>query len=486
MRVLRKFYIVFFLGLCLIPLAALPIAPPQVNTENQTLSSFPSLGEGDGWNLSYLSELGNYFQDHFAFRSVLVSSYARLLDLFGTSADRGVVRGTEGWLYYANSLNDYQGIDLLSDWEIFNISHSMALAGRYLRSRNASLLAVPVPNKSSLYGEHMPYYDRYRTLLPSNLQRLYEGLEAEGVPYVDLYAFFQQEKEKGADGRLPSDGGEGSAASVGLFHPKDSHWTNIGACMAANQILTALGRNGRDPASPYLVRGDFEGDLEAMLHPWRPDLMEEAYYEAPFAYEYVTPVSSNFEPKIGTTGRGAPGSLVMYRDSFCNALLPFLSEAFGKAYYSRVIPYPLSDVEEHGADTVIFERAERFLPDTAANPPVVPGRKVKGLTGERLLDAYVATKEEGLSQYNQFLKIAGYVEEALGNEKIYLRLDGGALYEALPATLLEGEVRHPAGYILYLPVGEMPQSISVEVVVGEEVQQAPPATVTAPATAPAG
>ena len=469
MRILRKFYIVFFLGLCLIPLAALPIAPPQVNTENQTLSSFPSLREGDGWNISYLSELGNYFQDHFAFRSVLVSSYARLLDLFGTSGDDGVIRGTEGWLYYANSLNDYQGIGLLSDREIFNISHSMALAGRYLRSRNASLLVVPVPNKSSLYGEHMPYYDRYRTDLPSNLQRLYGSLLEEGVPYVNLYAFFQQEKEKG---------------EKGLFHPKDSHWTNIGACMAANQILEALGRKGRDAASSYLVREDFEGDLEAMLHPWHPDLMEEAYYEDPFAYEYVTPVSSNFEPKIETTGENAPGSLVMYRDSFCNALLPFLSEAFGKAYYSRVIPYPLTDVEEHGADTVIFERAERFLPDTAANPPVVPGRKVRGLTGERLLDAYVATREEGLSQYNQYLKIAGYLEEDLDKEKIYLRLDGGPIYEALPATLLEGEVRHAAGYILYLPIGEMPQSISVEVLVGEEVQQAPPATVTAPATVP--
>ena len=37
-----------------------------------------------------------------------------------------------------------------------------------------------------------------------------------------------------------------------------------------------------------------------------------------------------------TKADGKSGSLVMYRDSFGNALLPFIAEAFGDAYFSRL------------------------------------------------------------------------------------------------------------------------------------------------------
>ena len=59
----------------------------------------------------------------------------------------------------------------------------------------------------------------------------------------------------------------------------------------------------------------------------------------------------------------------MYRDSFGNAILPFFANSYANAYFSRGIPYQMTDLSEHQADTVIVERAERFLPEMAENPP---------------------------------------------------------------------------------------------------------------------
>lgn len=63
----------------------------------------------------------------------------------------------------------------------------------------------------------------------------------------------------------------------------------------------------------------------------------------------------------------------MYRDSFGNTLLPFFADAYANAYFSRGVPYQLSDVDTQNADTVVVERAERFLPEMAKNPPVLEG-----------------------------------------------------------------------------------------------------------------
>ena len=55
----------------------------------------------------------------------------------------------------------------------------------------------------------------------------------------------------------------------------------------------------------------------------------------------VEEISSNFDPRITTVNPVKEGSLVMYRDSFGNALLPYMADAYANAYFSRGIPYQL-------------------------------------------------------------------------------------------------------------------------------------------------
>ena len=73
---------------------------------------------------------------------------------------------------------------------------------------------------------------------------------------------------------------------------------------------------------------------------------------------------------IQTINPQASGSLLMYRNSFGNTLLPFVSNAWENVWYSQYTPYSIQlDMESCLPDTVIVERVERHLTALGQNPP---------------------------------------------------------------------------------------------------------------------
>lgn len=450
-------YIIIIFALCLIPSAGLLFTGGEESAENRSLSERPKLISEEGEvNTRWLSEVGDYFQDHFAFRSRLVTANARLRSsLFGVSADDGVIDGTDGWLYYMDSLDDYLGRNLLEDRELFNIAHSLSLMQEYAEGKGIRFLFVPVPNKNTLYGEHMPHYYGAKVSDESNRRRLLPYLDAEGVRYLDLEKSFGEREET-------------------LYHKTDSHWTNRGAGIAADEMFAALGMETRDWENrPYEVKKDFRGDLAVMLYPEDVTPEEEIYYEQGPEFQYKQEVPDNFQPKIWTEKGNGTGSLVMYRDSFGNALLPFMADGFGTAYFSRGEPFYLTDLDVNQADTLIVERVERFLPNLAKNVAVMeaPLRDIvpegepsavyeitgeadgeamlfgiKGAHGESVSEEEISCKTEGTG-----LRIEGVLgaSEVPENGRIYARINGGGVYEAFPITLGKEE-RNPFGYRLVL------------------------------------
>ena len=349
-------YSVLFFGVCLTPLVGMGLTKEEASSENRTLSAFSALKTEEGLNVNWLSDAGDYFQDHFAFRNELVTANALVNGkIFQVSTASGVIQGTDGWLYYKDSLDDYLGINQLSDRGLFNVAHTLSMMQKNFTARGKKFLFTVAPNKNSLYGEHMPYYDSLKVTEVNNLARLTPILEKERVNYTDLKSLFEAQDEV-------------------LYHERDSHWNNKGAALAADAIMTDLVKmhdSYKDEA--YEVRADHIGDLDKMLYPKALTPEDEVYYDKTTTFAYVGEVESNFDPKITTVNPVKEGSLVMYRDSFGNTLLPFFADAYANAYFSRGVPYQLSDVDTQNADTVVVERAERFLPEMAKNPPVLEG-----------------------------------------------------------------------------------------------------------------
>ena len=295
-----------------------------------------------------LDDATNYIADHFALRQEMVTANAMLqTGLLATSPAEDVIYGTDGWLYYAETLDDYQNRATLTDEEVRQIAQTIADMQAYCEARGAQFVFTIAPNKNSLYPEHMPA--RYlQSDSPGNYEKLKPLLEEYGVHYADLFTFLSEQDEI-------------------LYLKTDSHWTNRGAALAHDFLMETLGLPHTAFAQEeYTTAETHRGDLYEMLYPKGTAREAQQAYETTFSY--VSEPRTAEDILIQTTSPDAPnGRLLLCRDSFGNALHPFLAEDFREATITRQMPYPLEQVQ--AGDTVIVEIVERNLANLLKYPP---------------------------------------------------------------------------------------------------------------------
>ena len=447
--VLRPVFI-FVLALALI-IVALPSvgmlwSRTDSTTENRELAEAPSfVGEDGSVNWNILDDAGTYFADHFAYRNQMVSANARIRAALETSATDQVVVGSDGWLYYGGTLPDYLGQSTLSDRALRNIAHNLSLAQGYVESHQATFAFTLAPNKNTLYPSHMPYY-YLQADGPSNADRLKPFLKEEGVNYIDLFDLFES-----ADGEW--------------YLKKDSHWDNRGALMAAQKILATA---AHDPLSLKVedakARNDFSGDLESMLYPVDAQLDVNWYFPGINDEEGMTGAAWSYaqggdvtDSMVVTNAKGGSGSLLMFRDSFGNALLPLFASSYKQGVFSKYVPYNLSTMVECQADTVVVERAERHLGYLAENPPIMLNPAVR-----LEMDAPSAVQENratlAVEENGPYWMVSGTVDESVMRDstKIYVFVEGDnrepRTYDAFWTSVPDGEGGYSTdfGYLVYL------------------------------------
>ncbi|MGN0353550.1 MAG: hypothetical protein ACI4EI_00575 [Muricoprocola sp.] len=407
-----KPYIVLTMGICVLPLIATPILTKTETNESAVEKSVA------GWNL--LSEVGDWYEHNFGGREMLISIEAHLKGLFEDSAGKDVIVGRDGWLYYKNSLDDYQNTDQLSDRALFNIAHATKMMQDYVEESGCEFVYTVAPNKNSIYGQYMPYYDQIQEQETGNYENLIPYLEREGVHYVDLFEILREH-----------------AGEEQLYYKTDSHWNGKGAALAADAILSEVGIQTDYYQMEFSETEKFTGDLRKMLTPAL--LTQEERWNPEFSFQYISDIESTFDPKIEAVSEGEKNAIV-YRDSFGNELVPYLAEACKQSYFSRSVPYPLTDLMIHEADLVIAERAERFLPDTAKNPPVIPAEEI--IIEEKNVCDYEISfdDEEGI--------VTGKIKNPDNldiDTRILVQTESG-VYEAEPCSTEESDW----GFVLYI------------------------------------
>jgi len=403
--------------LLLLPLVLMPFVHEDASREKRDLAPVPSLTVDGGVNLGLLADAGAYFEDHFAFRTQLVDANARLREgLFLTSAAANVVTGTDGWLYYANELDDFHRITL-REAALRNAARNLWLVQQGLEARGKNFVLIVAPNKSTIHPEHMPYYEAQGTG-KTNLDYLYALLDEYGVHYVDV--------RDGLAGVDPL-----------LYFERDSHWNERGSLVAYEALCSSLGRTAIDFEAGETAPQDHEGDLDGMLHPLSLVPEQQEHHTLLDSYTVVNEdvVESVESPYIvcSSTLKGAQGNLLMYRDSFGNNLLAPMAATYGQSVFYWAVPYNMDDSLVAFADDVVIERAERHLATFAADPPYLsaPVRKVH-VTGENEDGATtVFVKEE-----SPYLTVGGSLgtELSSANDHVYVEVEspGGkrSVYEA--------------------------------------------------------
>ena len=435
-------YMIVFLAVLLVPFAGMLITGPS-KSENSSAKSLPLFflvstdEEKKTVNKDYLKQLGEYFESHCALRQEMVTGYSFVTTkVFQTSSSKSVIYGKNGWMFYTDTLGDYTGSDVMSEREMFDAVRTLKLIDRYCKANGIKFYFVTAANKNSLYGENMPYYYK-KSDKPGNRVLLGDKIRAEGINYIDLYDAFKAENKV-------------------LYHKTDSHWTNEGAALAAKTIHEATGQMyiERYNKAPYKVKKDFKGDLSAMMYPAAVPLEEEIYYDGEFGFDYEGKVESNFDNKIRTVG-ALGNNLMMYRDSFGSSLLPFMAESYTNASFSRSLTFQVKDIESVKANVLIIEKAERFLPQLAENPPKLPATEIEGNpVGMRAMES----ASFKTSSVNGYTTITGTLAEGSygDNTKTYIRIDGKHWYEAYPF--------HKDGKECFqLYVEELPEGTKIEV-----------------------
>ena len=438
-------FLIACLLLCLIPTVGLLLFPTTQTTENRAMTQAPELMRDGRVNTRFFDDFADYFKDHMGLRSEAVTADARIQEtLFGVSNVDGVIVGEDGWLYYSATLPDYLGTDVMSDRELYGLASNLAIVRDFLAERKVDLLVTIPPNKNTFYGEHMPYYDTGIVDPDHSAVLLKAYLEKQDVPYLDLFELFEGRDEV-------------------LYWQRDSHWNARGACMVYNAVLDELGHTHEryESVEPELTKSHI-GDLDRMLHSFYAEPEEDYAYPLKQAYRFTDETAVVSDGWLVSESPEGTGSILMFRDSFADNLIPFISDAFAKASYSKSIPGHLERLlESEEPDCVVFEVVERNIADYLTEPPIL-----SALPGELPDDILIADTDSAVSaavsEFDvSYCLVRGTVDpERLGDDTDILVSVNGTVYRAY----LTGE----NGFSLYLRMKDLdasqPMKIRVYVV----------------------
>ncbi len=144
-----------------------------------------------------------YASQHFGFREPIIRLYNQYLwDCFRKTYAQNVVAGKENWLFYSQSARDYYGQELLRwnpsvevargkfDQELKYLNWARSI----LKENGVELLVFMAPEKSFLYPEFLPDYEKDTTTFNA-CNYFAQRFEETGFPYIEMTRWFLQIKD---------------------------------------------------------------------------------------------------------------------------------------------------------------------------------------------------------------------------------------------------------------------------------------------------
>ncbi len=438
MKILSRIYIWLFFLLLIIPAVSMPYFKDAVNTEKLELSELPAVFSDGRFNSRFSVELNTWIQEHIGFRNLMVSGNSLLRTrLFGQAAKEEIIVGKNGWLFYWESTNDFLHVPTVTERNARNAAHAAAMLQDFAEKEGSRFLLALVANKNSLYGEYMPYYYLPRRA-DGNRELFLKALDAEGVHTVDLKPVFLGRKQ--------------------LYQRTDSHWTYEGALLGYRTIMQASGLEYENfDGLTFTEARDWPADLAIFLYGEAAEPDVQAYPDYQFTYGYKSRTRAVDSLTLETYQAQGRGSLVIYRDSFCNTMQAYLAQNFEKALFSRAIPYQADLIRSKEADLTVMQITERSLGSYVFRAPLMEAPETELDTEAKELGADRITAAE--EETGRYTHLYGTISPALlaDSYRVWLTVRSGEeikAYEAFPIyekELLGSAQTEDNGWSLYLP-----------------------------------
>lgn len=363
-----------FVAAIMVPLAGLLVGGDDPGKEKRRLAPLPAPPASLEELRNLPEQLDAFISDHFGLRRGLIRLQSHIMGrLFGKSTTQTVVIGREGWLFFGadQSVALYRNDRPLAGEDLARWRDTLKRRQAWTAERGIPYLFVVAPDKHSIYPDLMP--PELTKLRPqSQLDQLAEAMRpAPEVAFLDLRASLLKAR-----------------AVAPVYLRTDTHWNAFGGYAGYRAIMEALARQVPGLPLVTLTREDFArvdiagGDLAESLQSSAGD---EDLRPKPGATSLCA-FTVTREEAPSWLGDGtwlyrsrcptAPRKLMVIRDSFGEALLPYISQSFGEVVY--VFDPSLPDfarfqalVDRERPDLVIEERVERrlqFLPDPNSRP----------------------------------------------------------------------------------------------------------------------
>ncbi len=355
-----KITITIFLLLIYLPL--LCISNRQISvTEKRRLSPLPKIAWNKSSIVKFPKKFDLFFSDHFGFREDLTTIHTKISRFLKMTSSKYVYTGKDGWLYLKASERDYRGADPLSQKDLRQWKIALETRYYWLKSKGIPYLFIIAPDKKSIYGEYLQDKNPGR----SRLDQLLAYLHGSPVPILDLRPALLKEKSEGT-----------------LYLKTDTHWNARGAAIAQYEILKRLEKNFSGIVPRRFQSDDFKlisrpiiGDLETMLYGKSgkaeivPELQRPLSHLRQTTYsgvKYPKTIASQPDKEAGFVTKGPQGAprACIFRDSFFDALVPYISRQFSKSLFLWSQPdfKTLENlIASQPFDIVIEERIERQL-----------------------------------------------------------------------------------------------------------------------------
>jgi hypothetical protein len=268
----------------------------------------------------------------------------------GVSSSPRVLLGPDDWLDFKDSprmLLDAQRVFRFAPADLAAVVEALRRNRDHLADLGIPYLVVICPSKATIYPERLPGWLR-PTSGPSGREQLLPALAAAGIEVLDLTGTCRAAREpawrdavREALRRRDPAAAADPALPLDAFQRTDTHWSDVGAFPAYQAIAGHL-RDRWFPALQPLTLAEVSmrvaepagGDLTTFLYRRHdPRFMERLL-------ELVPPATAGaveegvIDPLIdsGTGDPSLPTALV-FRDSFGQRLIPYLSRHFGFVRY---------------------------------------------------------------------------------------------------------------------------------------------------------
>ncbi len=362
-KITRVLQIVLFIVLLLAPNVLFWLFRDRVDTTNyekRTLAPFPAINIS-AW-ADFPGDFDAYVNDNAAFKNQFVQLYSLVnLRLFHMVESDQTLLGEDQWLFNrsGHSLEDYQAADYYSEEELIQILDTMIRVRDYYAALDIDFVVFLAPNKEQIYGEYMPddieVYSEYKRL-------------DQIVDYIrdnsDVTVVYPKEELLAAKDEFQ------------VYYKYDSHWNNVGAFIAAQQLIEATGGQRTDLADLSVVNtGPRSGDLAQLCN--LSNVLNDDNLLAVAGYLEGVPVSiieessdHNFT-RAQSTGLD-DRTLLMIRDSFGAVMMPYLERYYQNTIFVHRDAYSIDFIDKYQPDIVVYQVVERLNSDVFLNDNQFP------------------------------------------------------------------------------------------------------------------